>query len=259
MIQAVRKQSTETLERPVVTVRSLMAMLITLVLLVLIGYVGQSLTRATSFPIKKVAVEGDFRHLTPSYIQTLVSNAVRGGFFQIDVQAIRRGLLEEPWVMDAQVERRWPDAIRVVISEQRPAARWGRSALLNTAADVFAPRLGSFPRDLPQLSGPVGSELEVLGTFRAVADHVRPMGLKVVAVDLSERGAWIVGLNGETRLLLGRNRLEERLARFRLAYDLSLHETWPAVLSVDLRYTNGFAIQERTPETRELREDKKGG
>lgn len=259
MSQAVRKSLPQSAERPAVTLRSLMAMLLTLFLLGAVGYVGQSLARATSFPINKVTVEGDFRYLTPGYIQSLVSRSLHGGFFQIDVQEIRRGLLEEPWVMEATIERRWPDVIRVAISEQRPAARWGGHALLNTAADVFAPNLGTFPQDLPRLDGPVGSELEVLTTYRAVTERMRALGLTVASLELSERGAWTVGLTGDTRLILGRNRIEERLERFRLAYDLALRDTWSDVESVDLRYTNGFAIQERKPAEAELEQEKRGG
>lgn len=259
MNQAVRKQaSTPSVHSPL-TARSLWSMTLTLILLVAVGYVGQSLTRATSFPIKNVTVEGDFRYLTPGYIQTLVGQSLRGGFFQIDVQEIRRSLLEEPWVMEATIERRWPDVLRVAISEQQPAARWGNHALLNTAADVFAPALGTFPQHLPRLSGPVGSETEILSTYRVIAERMMPLGLSVTWLELSERGAWTVGLQNETRLILGRHRINERLQRFRRAFESALKENWSDIESIDLRYTNGFAIQERKLEDSHYGLDKRGG
>ncbi len=259
MNQAVRKQTNAPPEPAPVTARLLWSMLLSLVLLVAVGYVGQSLTRATSFPIKKVTVEGDFRFLTPGYIQTLVGQSLSGGFFQVDVQKIRHDLVEEPWVMEATIERIWPDVLRVSISEQRPAAKWGKHALLNTTADVFAPGVGSFPEDLPQLSGPVGSESEVLATYRLIAGRLTALDLAVAWLELSERGAWTVGLRDETRLILGRHRIDERLRRFRLAFESALKENWHNVESIDLRYTNGFAIQERKTEKAEFGLEKRGG
>jgi cell division protein FtsQ len=259
MNQAVRKQSQAVPEAAPVTARLLWSMLLTLALLVAVGYVGQSLTRTTSFPIKKVTVEGDFRFLTPGYIQTLVGRSLHGGFFQLDVQEIRRSLLEEPWVMEATIERIWPDVLRVSINEQRPAAQWGKHALLNTAADMFAPGVGTFPQDLPQLSGPVGSESEVLATYRLIAARMAALDLSVAWLELSERGAWTVGLTDETRLILGRHRIDERLQRFRQGFESALKENWHNVESIDLRYTNGFAIQERKLPKADLELEKRGG
>lgn len=227
------------------SVRALTSMVLTLLLLMAVGYVGQSLTRAASFPIKKVTVEGDFRYLTTEYIQTMVGRSLRGGFFQIDVQEIRRGLLEEPWVMEATIERKWPDALRVAIREQQPAAQWGQHALLNTVADIFAPLSGTFPRDLPHLNGPVGSETEVLKTYRVIAERMEPLGLSVACLELSERGAWTAGFKDQTRLTLGRHRIEERLQRFRRSFESALEANWSNIESIDLRYTNGFAVQAR--------------
>ncbi len=259
MSQAARKEVDNVPAMPVVSARLLLGMGISLALLVAAGYAAQSFRRATNFPINKVMVEGDFRYLTPGYIQSLVSRSLHGGFFQVNVQEIRKALLEEPWVMEATIERRWPDVIRVAINEQQPAARWGEHALINTAADVFAPRSGTFPRDLPRLNGPVGSEQEVLNTFRTVSSQVRPLGLTVAWVDLSERGAWTVGLNGGIQLILGRHRLEERLRRFNTAFELALKEAWPKVKSIDLRYTNGFAIREHKLAETGRAQEKRGG
>lgn len=245
MNQAVRRRPVEFDAGSSLSPRVLVSMALTLCLFAGAGYVGQSLLRAASFPINKVNVEGDFRYLTPAYIQSLVTPALRGGFFHVDVQRIRESLIDEPWVRDAQVERVWPDAIKVNIREQRPAARWGRSALLNTEADVFAPSPGSFPGELPQLSGPVGTEREVLTNFRAIATRLGRLELEVEWVALSERGAWTIGLSGPVRVVIGRHRVDERLDRFEAAYARVLQEAWPRLESIDLRYTNGFAVLER--------------
>jgi cell division protein FtsQ len=250
MSQAVRRSPppTPAPRKPPVSLRGLLSMLVSLILLAGLGYVGQSLQRPGSFPIRKVAVEGDFRHLAPAYVETLVAGGLQGGYFQIDVQALRSRLLGEPWIKDAAVERVWPDVLRVAITEQQPVARWGKDALLNTQAEVFKPHPDSFPSGLVHLRGPVGSEEEVLSAYHRIERQMQALELKVARLGLSDRGAWTLGLAGGTRLVLGRERLNERLSRFERAYVAGLRDGWSTVASVDLRYTNGFAVMERKVE-----------
>jgi len=250
MSQAVRRSPPPAAapRKPPVSLRGLISMGVSLILLAGLGYVGQSLQRPGSFPIRKVAVEGDFRHLAPAYVETLVAGGLQGGYFQIDVQALRARLKGEPWIKDAAVERVWPDVLRVAITEQQPAARWGRDALLNTEAEVFKPQRDSFPPGLVRLHGPQGSEEEVLSAYHRIERQMQALELKVARLGLSDRGAWTLGLADGTRLVLGRERLEERLSRFERAYIAGLRDEWSAVASVDLRYTNGFAVMGRKVE-----------
>ncbi|MBI2802587.1 MAG: FtsQ-type POTRA domain-containing protein [Gammaproteobacteria bacterium] len=229
-----------------ISFKSVVSIALSLVALVALGYFAQSAYRSVTYPIRKVMVEGDFRILTPTYIQSAVTDALDGGFFEIDVQKIKRRMLEEPWVAEVVVERVWPDAVRVTIKEQVPAATWGRHALLNGEADIFAPAAASIPSGLPRLDGPVGTESTVLAMYRTVAKRLTDLELKPVAVVLSQRGAWVVELADGAQLVLGRASLDERIARFTVAYAALLKSNWSHIGVVDLRYTNGFAVRERS-------------
>ena len=199
-----------------------------------------------AFPIRRVTVDGDFRYLAPANIRQAVSGAVRGGFFHVDVQHVRDTLMEEPWVREATVQRLWPDTLHVSIQEQQPVAYWGDHALLNDAADIFVPAKASFPAGLVQLDGPVGSETETLSTYRQAAERLAPLGLVVAAVSLSERRAMTIGLRDGATIVLGRRAALDRLERFIAAYRQVLRDNWARVSVIDLRYTNGFSIRERT-------------
>ena len=246
MAQAIRGAVTRTPWTPP-PLRSVLAAVLVLAVLGVFGYVLQSLLGPGSHPIRKVSVEGDFRYLTPGYIQSLVADSLHGGFFDVDVQMIRGRLLEEPWIFEATVERMWPDVLRVAIVEQVPTARWGPHALLNAAADVYAPAQSSIPTGLPTLNGPIGSEVEVLARYREIAAQLRALPLEVATVSLSERGAWTVGLRDQTQLVIGRRNIEQRIARFTAVFEPWLKPQWSNIATVDLRYTNGFAVQERSP------------
>jgi cell division protein FtsQ len=67
----------------------------------------------------------------------------------------------------------------------------------------------------------------------------------IARVEMSDRGAWVVELTGGTTLVVGREELDQRLSRFTRAFDHFLKESWEKVDSIDLRYTNGFAVREK--------------
>lgn len=207
--------------------------------------VFEQLRDPTAFPIRRVTVDGDFRYLAPANLRKTVSGAVRGGFFHVDVQHVRETILEEPWVREATVQRLWPDTLHVSIVEQQPVAYWGESALLNDAADIFVPSKASFPPGLIRLDGPVGTEMETLDAWRHAAARLKPLGLTVTAVALSERRALTLRLADGATIVLGRRAALDRLERFVAAYQQVLRDNWARIAVIDLRYTNGFSIRER--------------
>ncbi len=208
------------------------------------GFLTQQVLDPTTFPIRKIAVDGEFHHLTAKHVQSVVSKAVLGGFFDVDVAKVRARILDEPWVFDAAVRRVWPDTIRVSIREQAAVARWGKYALLNKFADIFVPDVSEIPSNLVLLDGPIGTESEILGRYRSMQRKLDEVGLQVDRVHLSERRAWGVDIKGGATLIIGRHAVEERLGRFSRAFERVLKSNWGRVALVDLRYTNGFAIRE---------------
>jgi cell division protein FtsQ len=209
------------------------------------GYLTQKLFDPVAFPISKIEVEGEFRQLTSEHVQALVSNAIHGGFFGVDVGNVRTRILHDPWIFDASVRRVWPATIRVSIREQAAVARWGEYGLLNRVADIFVPEANEMPRALTVLNGPIGSEEEMLARFLAVQKLLDTIGLRAAKIGLSERGAWEVEIIEGATLIRGRYEIDQRLSLFNQAFERQLKENWTHVDLVDLRYTNGFAIREK--------------
>ena len=208
------------------------------------GFLTQQVLDPKAFPIRKIAVDGEFHQLTTEHVQSVVSKAVLGGFFDVDVAKVRARILDEPWVFDAAVRRVWPDTIRVSIREQAAVARWGEYALLNKFADIFVPDASEIPSNLVVLDGPLGTETEILARYFSMQGKLDEVGLQVGRIHLSERRSWVVDIKGGATLLIGRHAVAERLGRFSRAFEHVLKSNWKRVALVDLRYTNGFAIRE---------------
>lgn len=221
----------------------LFGVLFVLTFISLLIWGGMFLSHPDTLPIKQVRIEGDFTRLSPVDLQLLVTDKVRGGFFNLDVDAVRLALLEEPWVSEVTVKRIWPDALRVIVIEQIPVIRWKESGLLNASGKYFAPDIITIPAGLPLLSGPAGTEVNLLNRFNAVQERVQLIGFKIVSLTLNERRAWSFQLNNGIKVVLGRRDFEERLNRFLTLIPTTISGRIGQTESVDMRYTNGFSIR----------------
>ncbi|TDJ48082.1 MAG: FtsQ-type POTRA domain-containing protein [Gammaproteobacteria bacterium] len=193
-------------------------------------------------PIESVVINGAFERVSAMQVEDALSTHVQTGFLRADLQAMRAELVAIPWVANVNVRRRWPGSIEVNISEERAAACWGESGLLNIDGELFVRDVTHVPVELPRLAGPEGSEQRVARMFFAIQRRLEQRGMAAVALRLDQRGAWEVRLSSGIRVRLGASFVTQRLDRFFEAVDTVIAVEAERVDYVDMRYTNGFAI-----------------
>ena len=228
--------------QPPVPYRRLSALLPLGLMTALLGVGGAWLLDETTLPVRHVRVEGDFKHLSTVALQERAGEVVRGGFFNVNVETIKEVLLEEPWIHSVSVKRVWPDSITVTIHEQIAVARWNDSGLLNAGGDLFTPQPSTLPDGLPRLRGPEDTHDQVLGFYQRLGE-VMPPSLTVSELSLSDRRAWRIGFTGGPQVYLGRMDIATRVRRFARYVPAALAGYAGHIESVDMRYTNGFAVQ----------------
>ncbi len=201
------------------------------------------LTDPHTLPIRSVRVEGAFRHLNTAELEHALAGKVVGGFFNVNIDAIQQVLRQQPWVDHVAVRRVWPDALQIRVTEQVPLARWGDKGMVNEHGQWFGATQDASVAKLPEFDGPDGLQEVVTARYREVEAMLAPLGLNVARLQLSERRAWRMTLDNGLQLRLGRQGIERRLRRFVEVYPSVLKQQLARIAAVDLRYTNGFAVQ----------------
>ena len=198
-------------------------------------------------PIEQITVNGeDLRHLSRQQLQQLITPQARRGFFGMDVDALRRSLRQIAWIRDAQVRRLWPNGLEVELQEHQPQARWRSGELLSARGQRFRPPPESIPDGLPWLDGPEGDQQRVLEQYRQFAEMLDTTGLGIYALTVDQRGSWKLILDNRLELLLGRERIVQRLWRLAQVYSDIIKPRENDIQRVDLRYSNGFALSWRS-------------
>lgn len=209
--------------------------------------VGYGLIFALDQPIRIVSVEGRFQRVSPVHVEQAVTTDLTAGFMTVDLASVRRRVQALPWVDQARVKRRWPNGLRVEITEQVAAARWGESGLLNTRGELFVRDARHVPPELPRLSGPDGTEWQVAQRYLSAQGRLIEAGTRLSALKLDARGAWELELANGIEIRLGRREVEARLDRFIQTALPVMSARAREVAYIDMRYSNGFAIGWKKP------------
>ena len=191
-----------------------------------------------AFPFRQVSITGG-QHAETRAAAQRVGPHLAGGFFSMDLAATRAAFVQLPWVRQADVQRHWPGRLHIRLEEHRAAAAWNDRATLNTFGERF--EVEPAPH-LPRLYAPDGMEKILARHFGEFTQIVAPLGLRVEHIVVTARQSWRVRLSGGVTVELGRERVNERLARFASVYPQAVAATGTLV-RVDMRYPNGFAAQ----------------
>jgi cell division protein FtsQ len=192
------------------------------------------------WPVRWLEVEGDLERITSAQVRAAVADHAARGFFRIDIEGARAAVEALPWVAAATVSRRWPDALVIELVEQRAVARFNDSALISREGELFSVAGTGGMQGLARLQGPEARAREMFERWLALRALLQPADLDIAVLALDPRGAWRIELTDGRDLLLGREQLEHRLARF-LAVRGELAR-FDDIRTIDLRYPNGLAL-----------------
>jgi len=193
---------------------------------------------AIAQPVRHVLFVGDTARIPRADLEAF-AQGVQDASPGASLAAVREAARRIPWVRDASVRRKFPDAIEVQFETHEPLARWADGGLVSTRGDLFNAEHAAF---LPLFRGPESAAPLMAQAYPALARAATPLAAALLEVRVSPRGAWQLLLDSGLVLELGREDIVPRLERFAAAYP-----RLPAGAldgkHADLRYNNGFAMK----------------
>lgn len=207
------------------------------VVLVLYG-TARYVLHLPSFPLNTVQLTAAPKQVPVELIERVVREQIRGNFFTVDLKHTRQAFEQLPWVRKVSVRRKFPWSLEVDVEEHVALAHWNGTTLVNTHGEVFSART---EQALPAFIGQPETSMQVAEMYGELRAELLPLQVQVAQLSLSPRFAWQVRLSNGMVLELGREQMQQRLARFVEVYPYSLATLAHPVTHVDLRYRNGFA------------------
>ena len=196
-----------------------------------------------TLPVRVVKIEGDFVYLDTQALKALLGQQLNRNFLSIDIDGIQRHVKGVAWVDTVSVKRKWPDTLLLKISEQQPLARWSKGGMVNQRGEWFSAKTSADIETLPELDGPEGTVTMLSDEYLDLNKKLKPLGLQATRLSMSHRRSWQLDLENGLTLHLGRMQVHERLQRFLRIYQKIIASQLEKIESVDMRYTNGFAVR----------------
>lgn len=233
-----------------------------LVALVVVGYGGYRgfslVLNARMLEVSKIDVHGNVR-LSNGEIAALARDLYGHNILTADLVALRRALLDSPWIADAALRRVLPSTIEIYVSERRPVgiSRLGGQLFLidptGVVIDEFGPQYAEF--DLPIIDGLVRAPKNgkpAIDPARArlaarVIDSLagHPLAQRISQVDVGDVRNAIVTLDDDpAELYVGDERFRERLQSY-VEVASAFRERFPAIDYVDLRFEERVYVRPR--------------
>lgn len=202
---------------------------------------------AQRLPLSRLVVTGD-RHYTRNddIRQSILALGPPGTFMTQDVDIIQQQIERLPWIQQASVRKQWPDEIKIHLVEYVPVARWNDQHMVDAQGNAFSvPASRASQQILPMLSGPEGSELEVLQGFQSMSAQLAKQKFTLKQAAMTARRSWVLTLTNGIQLNLGRGDTMKRLGRFMELYPVLQQQAQTdgkRIAYVDLRYDSGAAV-----------------
>lgn len=201
------------------------------------------LTDEQTLPLRVVRIEGDFHYLDTQKLKALLSLQLNKNFLALDIEGLHEQVKAVPWVDQVSVRRKWPDTLMLEIHEQQPLARWNKGGLVNQRGEWFAADFNTATSSLPELEGPDGTAATLSGEFIYINSVLKHLHLQASRLSMTHRRSWKLDLGNGLSLQLGRMNVHARLQRFMKIYQQIIANQLQKIESVDMRYTNGFAVR----------------
>lgn len=223
--------------------------LLAVVMTVLVGtlMVVNWMEDAQRLPLSKLVLTGE-RHYTRNddIRQSILALGAPGTFMTQDVNVIQQQIERLPWIKQASVRKQWPDELKIHLVEYVPLARWNDQHMVDAEGNSFSvPAARTRRQVLPMLYGPEGSEKEVLEGYRTMGEVLAKSRFTLKEAAMTARRSWVLTLNNDIKLNLGRGDTMKRLNRFVELYPVLQQQaqTDGKIISyVDLRYDSGAAV-----------------
>ncbi|MEM7304634.1 MAG: cell division protein FtsQ/DivIB [Pseudomonadota bacterium] len=226
--------------RPVFDWREVARLLVFSVIIFAVIWVARGID---DIPIKTVEVSSKLERVDKEAIRSVTERFSHEGFFTVHLGEFEQELNEIPWVYKANIKRHWPYKLIVVIEEQQPVFRWGDKQLLNRYAIAFNEKNTEKYSHLPKLFGIAGREEYLARLYAKYNQRFKQMEMEIVVIVEDARYDKVITLSNGIKINLGKDRVDQQLERCLQSFPKFNAEDRAKIASIDLRHSNGFAVQ----------------
>lgn len=173
-----------------------------------------------------------------------MSKEKSGGFFTAVLPELKDTVMQQDWISQVDIERKWGEGIVITALPREPIARFGSDHLIDSQGKVYEPVSESelTQPGLIMLQGDIEQSSLIMQQMQQINQWFAPLDMRVEDMVLTPRMTWAIRFDNGMRIIVDNEHTSQKLMNLSQLLQNQLSDKRDDIASTDLRYKNGFVI-----------------
>ena len=190
------------------------------------------------YPINVVEITSTSSNYDNEKINDIVLSIQGQDLLSLDLNDIKSNIRSDGWIRDVEIKKSFPDKLEIIIISQEPYAIYNSKIMMTDGTIIEASLL---PTDLPIIHDHTYDSLGSMNTMILTDNLLQKLDLDIKKIEIHNS---LIKVFTSTNILISdRDNYEVNLNRLVLSFKDLQTLFKRDIKSIDMRYSNGFAIK----------------
>ncbi len=190
------------------------------------------------YPIDEVEITSTSSNYDNEKINDIVVSIQGQDLLSLDLSDIKSSIRSDSWIKDVEIKKSFPNKLEIIILPQEPYAIYNSKIMMMDGTIIKTP---SLPKDIPIIQDYTYDSLSSMNTLILTDNLLQKLDLDIKKIEIYN--SLIKVFTSRNILISDRDNYEVNLNRLILTYEDLQQLFEREIESIDMRYSNGFAIK----------------
>jgi len=191
-----------------------------------------------NYPIDEVDINTNDVNYNQQRIDNLISTIYGKDLISLDISNIQKYIVEDIWIKDAEISKSFPSTIKIKIIQHQPFAIYNSKLMMRDGSIIKSDNISYELPVVEEYANNVSNSRRILTIS---TENLNKIDLKIKRIEIFNS---LVRIHtSKYTLISDRLNLELNLNRLALSLNDLVEAFDQEINSIDMRYSNGFAIK----------------
>ena len=191
-----------------------------------------------NYPIDEVDINTNDVNYNQQRIDNLISTIYGKDLISLDISNIQKYIVEDIWIKDAEISKSFPSTIKIKIIQHQPLAIYNSKLMMRDGSIIKSDNISY---ELPVVEDNANNVSNSRRILTISTENLNKIDLKIKRIEIFNS---LVKIHtSKYTLISDRLNLELNLNRLALSLNDLVEAFDQEINSIDMRYSNGFAIK----------------
>ena len=191
-----------------------------------------------NYPIDEVDINTNDVNYNQQRIDNLISTIYGKDLISLDISNIQKYIVEDIWIKDAEISKSFPSTIKIKIIQHQPFAIYNSKLMMRDGSIIKSDNISY---ELPVVEDNANNVSNSRRILTISTENLNKINLKIKRIEIFNS---LVRIHtSKYTLISDRLNLELNLNRLALSLNDLVEAFDQEINSIDMRYSNGFAIK----------------